>query len=248
MTGGRGSAMVTGASRGIGLGIATRLAEQGRGLTITARRQDALDAVAEELREAGAPSVVAMAGDLADTEHLAAAVAAHGAQFGSMSALVLNAGVGTAGTIADYPAHRFDKSVAVNLRAPLVLMQEALPLLRAGAAADPEHGAKVIALASIAGVYPEAGLAVYGATKAALISMVEALNAEESAGGVTGAALAPGYVDTDMSAWTHDTVPPETMIEVADIVELVDALLRLSARAVVPRLVVNRAGASAFQA
>ncbi|WP_024796172.1 SDR family NAD(P)-dependent oxidoreductase [Tomitella biformata] len=242
------SALVTGASRGIGLGIATRLAEQGRGLTITSRTQSTLDAVADQLRAAGSPHVLAVAGDMADPEHLAAAVKAHGEQFGTMDALVLNAGVGTAGTIAEYPMRRFEKSIAVNLRAPMVLMQEALPLLRAAAAANPGRGAKVIALASIAGVYAEAGLGVYGATKAALLSMIDALNAEESAGGVTGAALAPAYVDTDMAAWTHDTVPPETMIQVSDIVELVDALLRLSSRAVVPRLVVNRAGASAFQA
>lgn len=242
------SALVTGASRGIGLGIATRLAEQGRGLTITARSQDTLDAVAAGLLAAGAPRVVAIAGDMADDAHLAAAVAAHGEAFGEMSALVLNAGVGTAGAIADYPAHRFEKSVAVNFRAPMLLLQNAIPLLRAGAAANPARGAKVVALASIAGVYPEGGLAVYGATKAALISLIEALNAEESAAGITGSALAPAYVDTDMSAWTHDTVPPESMIQVADIVELVDALLRLSARAVVQRLVVGRAGADAFRA
>lgn len=242
------SALVTGASRGIGLGIATRLAEQGRGLTITARSQDTLDAVADGFRAAGAPHVLAIAGDMADAEHLAAAVQAHGEQFGTMTALVLNAGVGTAGAIGEFPMRRFDKTIDVNLRAPFILLQAALPLLRAGAAAHPDKGAKVIALSSITGVYPEAGLGLYGATKAALISLIETLNAEESAGGVTGTAIAPAYVDTDMAAWTHDTVPPETMIQVSDIVELVDAQLRLSARAVVPRLVVNRAGASAFQA
>lgn len=242
------SALVTGASRGIGLGIATRLAEQGKSLTITSRTQETLDAVAEGLRAAGSPQVIVVAGDMADPEHLAAAVAAHGERFGAMDALVLNAGVGTAGSIGEFPMRRFDKTVDVNLRAPFTLLQEALPLLRAGAAANPARGAKVIALASITGVYPEAGLGLYGATKAALISLIETLNAEESGNGVTGTAVAPAYVDTDMAAWTHDTVPPETMIEVADIVELVDAQLRLSARAVVQRLVVSRAGADAFRA
>jgi short-subunit dehydrogenase len=105
-----------------------------------------------------------------------------------------------------------------------------------------------VALASITGVYAEAGLAVYGATKAALISLTETLNVEESGNGVSATALAPAYVDTDMSAWIHDTIPPEAMIEVNDIVELVDALLRLSSRAVVPKIVVGRAGTDGYRA
>ncbi|MDF2472217.1 MAG: oxidoreductase [Rhodococcus erythropolis] len=165
-----------------------------------------------------------------------------------MRALVLNAGVGTSGRVADYPMRRFDKTVAVNLRTPFALLQASLPLLRTAADADLAGGAKVIALASMAGVYAESGLAVYGATKAALISMVEALNAEESGNGVSATAIAPGYVDTDMSAWTHDRITPETMIKVDDIVELVDGLLKLSSRAVVPKVVMTRAGTNGYSA
>ncbi len=98
-------------------------------------------------------------------------------------------------------------------------------MLRLGAKAFPETGAKVIALASITGVYAEHGLAVYGATKAALISLVETFNVEESKNGVAATALAPGYVDTDMTAWAQETIASDQMIRVDDIVELVDALL-----------------------
>lgn len=242
------TALVTGASRGIGLGIATRLAQQGYGLTISARDPATLEAVAADLRSAGATEVVTVAGDLADEASSARLVDAHTDRFGVMTALVLNAGVGTAGTIDDFPIRRFDKSIDVNLKAPFVLLQKSLPLLRGGAAADPARGAKVIALASITGVYAEAGLAVYGATKAALMSLADTLNVEESANGVTATALAPAYVDTDMAAWVHDTIPPESMIQVADIVELVDALLRLSSRALVPKIVVGRAGTDGYRA
>lgn len=242
------SALVTGASKGIGLGIALRLASQGYSLTVTARDAQRLAVVARELSEAGSPDVMVVAGDMADADFATELVAAHGTRFGSMRALVLNAGVGTSGLIADYPMRRFDKTVAVNLRTPLVLLQAALPLLRAHAGAEPVDGAKVIALASMAGVYAEGSLAVYGATKAALISMVEAFNVEESGNGVSATAIAPGYVDTDMSAWTQDRIPAETMIKVDDIVELVDGLLRLSARAVVPKIVISRAGSSGYSA
>ncbi|MCW2829649.1 MAG: putative short chain dehydrogenase [Aeromicrobium sp.] len=245
MTGAAGarSALVTGGSRGIGLGVASSLARQGFGLTITARDAATLLAVATDLRALGAAHVVTVAADLADREASERIVQEHASEFGSMDVLVLNAGVGTAGAIADYPMKRFDKTVDVNLRAPFEMLQRAMPLLRAAAAANPERGAKVIALSSLTGVYAEAGLAAYGATKAAMLSLVETLNAEESASGISGTALAPGYVETDMSAWIQDKIPADTMIRVEDIVELVDGVLRLSSRAVVSTIAITRAGA-----
>lgn len=242
------SALVTGGSRGIGFGIAERLASRGYALTVAARDAERLTEVASRLRAAGSPRVVTVAGDLAEPGHPGELVAAHSEAFGRMSCLVLNAGVGTAGGLGELPQHRLDKTIAVNLRAPFVLLQQALPALRAGAAEDPVRGARVIAVASITGVFAEAGLAAYGATKAAVVSLVESLNAEESGGGVTATAIAPGYVDTDMSAWVRDQVPTEAMIPVADLVDLVDAVVGLSARSVVSRLVVSRAGACGFSA
>ncbi|MFC9789622.1 SDR family oxidoreductase [Rhodococcus sp. NPDC127528] len=242
------SALVTGASRGIGLGIATRLAALGYSLTVSARDEARLDATAAALRAAGAPEVNAVAGELSDDRCLARLTESHEERFGAMSALVLNAGVGTAGTVAEFPMRRFDKTLDVNLRAPFQLLQQSLPLLRRGAAADPGRGAKVIALASITGVYAEHGLAVYGATKAALISLVQTLNAEESGNGVCATAISPAYVDTDMSAWKHGQIAPEQMLAVGDVVEMADSLLRLSARAVVPNIVMTRSGTDGLRA
>jgi 3-oxoacyl-[acyl-carrier protein] reductase len=237
------SALVTGASRGIGLGIASRLAEQGYDLTITARDAGVLESIAADLTSLGASTVWPVAADLADRGAPERIVHQHREAYSSMDVMVLNAGVGTAGSIGDYSMNRFDKTVDVNLRAPFALLQLALPLLRAGALASRGRGAKVIALSSLTGVHAEAGLAAYGATKAAMLSLVETLNAEESAHGVSGTAIAPGYVETDMSAWIQDTIPADTMIRVSDIVELVDGVLRLSSRAVVSAVVVTRAGA-----
>ncbi len=242
------TALITGASRGIGLGIAERLARQGYSLTITARDADRLASVAESLRGAGAPEVVVAPADMADADAVAGVLAEHAQRFGAMSALVLNAGMGTAGPVAETPMRRFDKTFAVNLRAPLQLIQGALPLLRDAAAAEPARGAKVIALSSITGVYAEAGLAVYGAAKAALVSLFATLNAEESGNGVTATTIAPAYVDTDMSAWIHDRIPPQDMLTVNDVVEMVDSLLRLSSRAVVPNIVMSRAGTDGYRA
>jgi NAD(P)-dependent dehydrogenase (short-subunit alcohol dehydrogenase family) len=242
------SALVTGASRGIGLGIATSLAERGWGLTVAARDPDRLVSVAGCLADAGAAEVQALAGDVADDDYLAELVAAHETRFSTLDALVLNAGVGSAGPLADFHPRRFDKQIRINLRSPLVLLQQALPLLRKAAVQRPDRGAKVVALCSITGVYAEPDLAVYGATKAALSSMVRSLNREESAGGVCATAVCPAYVDTDMAAFVHDRIPPETMLEVGDIVAMVDACLSLSARAVVPEIVMARASSDGHRA
>jgi 3-oxoacyl-[acyl-carrier protein] reductase len=242
------SALITGASRGIGLGIAMRLAERGYALTLGARDPERLEPVARRVRSAGAPDVQALAGDIADEAHLGDLIAAHAARYDGLDALILNAGVGSAGPLAEFHPRRFDKQVTVNLRAPFVLLQQAMPLLRRGAARRPTHGAKVIALCSITGIYAEPDLAVYGATKAALTSLVRSVNREESGNGVCATAICPAYVDTDMAAYVHNRIPAETMLEVADIVAMVDACLRLSARAAVAEIVMARSGSTGHQA
>jgi NAD(P)-dependent dehydrogenase (short-subunit alcohol dehydrogenase family) len=209
-------------------------------LTVAARDPDRLESVAEQLCAAGAPEVQAVPGDIGDEGYLDDLVAQHAARFDQVDALVLNAGVGSAGALADFHPRRFDKQVTLNLRAPYVLLQQALPHLRKAAAANPSRGAKVVALSSITGVYAEPELAVYGATKAALMSLARSVNREEAGNGVCATAICPAYVDTDMAAHVHDRIPAEEMIEVGDVVEVVDACLRLSARAAVPEIVIAR--------
>lgn len=242
------SALITGASRGIGRGIASELARQGFGLTLSSRDLADLRTVAAELREAGSPEVVTRAAELADRAQLDSLVDAHRGTFGAMNTLVLAAGVGTAGSIADLPTSRFDKTFAVNVAATAKLVQASLPLLRDGASADQGRGARIIALSSITGVYAESGLAVYGASKAAVISLMETINAEESAVGVMATAIAPGYVETDMSAWVTDIIPAAAMIQVADVVAVVKMLLELGRTACVTRIVMTRSGTDGHHA
>jgi 3-oxoacyl-[acyl-carrier protein] reductase len=243
----RPSALITGASRGIGHGITRHLAAQGWDLTITARSADQLAQVREELSGTGA-TIQPMPGDIADLATLDAVVSAHAAAFGSMNALVLAAGVGAAGPIDGYPLRLFDKQFAVNVRAPFGLVAQALPLLRAGAQANPERGGRVIAMTSLEGVHPEAGLSAYGASKAALISLITSINNEEGANGISASAISPGFVNTDMSAWVADSIPPATMITVADVVKTVELLLSVSPNAVLPHIVINRRGGGAYHA
>lgn len=241
------SALVTGASRGIGRAIAEQLAAAGLNLTLSGRDSGTLQTLARDLARTGRDIQVAVA-DMAAEQDVRGLARRHADRFSGVDMLVLCAGVGTSGPIADYPMRRFDRQIAVNLRAPFVLVQECLPLLRRTAARRPGRGARIAAISSITGVVSEAGLAAYGATKAGLISLCQSVNVEESASGVSATAISPGYVDTDMSTWVHDRIDPAEMIEPADIAELVVALTRLSSRAVVPSMIVSRPGETQWRA
>lgn len=242
------AALITGGSRGIGAEIARRLAEEGYALTLAARGAEALEETARKLRADTGAEVQTVATRMNDPEQITALTAAHDERFGRLDLLVSSAGTGTAGTVADMPTSTYERMMDVNLRGPLLLIQRSLPLLRRTARRNPVRGARIVALASMTGVAGEAGLAAYGASKAALISLCETVSLEESADGVNVTALSPGYVDTDMSAWKHGDVPPEAMITTGDIAELVLALSRLSANAVVPNIVVSRAGDQLWRA
>ena len=241
------SAMITGAAGGIGSAIAGRLTRAGYRLTLSGRDEAALARLAGDLAGRGAEHQL-VAADMSSEDDIRALARAHADRFGSLDLLVLSAGTGTSGRIADYPMRRFDRQMTVNVRAPFALVQECLPALRRAAAARPAHGSRVAAIASMAGIASEPGLAAYGAAKAALISLCQSINAEESSAGVTATAIAPGYVDTEMSAWVHDRIDPAEMIPPADIAELVLALAQLSARSVVPLIAMSRAGETHWQA
>jgi NAD(P)-dependent dehydrogenase (short-subunit alcohol dehydrogenase family) len=221
------SALVTGGSSGIGLALARMLREEGYELTLAARQPEKLEAVAAEL---GAEAV---AGNLAVEEDCVRVVAAHAARWGGMDVLVNSAGIGIGGSFADQDTKRFDLQLDVNLRAAMLVTREALPLLRA-------TRGQIVNLASIAGTIPTPGLAVYGATKAALISLTNSLNREEEEHGVRAVAICPAFVATRMTDWTG--IPGEEQIQPEDVAELVRTVLKLSPRARVPQIVIERLG------
>jgi short-subunit dehydrogenase len=231
------AAIVTGASRGIGLALAETLAAEGYDLTISARRPDTLAAAAERLR-GGGRAVEAVPANLADAEALAGVVARE--RFGRLDVLVNNAGVGIGASAADHQAKHVDLQLGVNVRAIILLYRESIEMLRAAGA---EHGnALVVNLASIAGKSPQPWLSVYSATKAAVVAYTGAMNKELNADGVKSVALCPGFVDTDMSEFVKGTIPAEQMLTTGDIAEALRFLLRLSRHCVVPEIVFQRSG------
>jgi NAD(P)-dependent dehydrogenase (short-subunit alcohol dehydrogenase family) len=223
------AALVTGGSSGIGRAIARMLRDEGFGLTLVSRRAERVQAAAEEL---GAQAVAADVGSAEECERL---VAEHRERFGRLDVLVNSAGIGIAGRVEDLPAKHFDLQLGVNLRGLFLVTQAAIPLLR-------ESRGWIVNLASIAGTLPTPGLATYGATKAAVISLTRSLNEELDADGVRAIAICPGFVDTPMAEWSG--IAGDEMIRPEDCAEVVRMLLRLSPRARIPQVVIERAGSS----
>jgi NAD(P)-dependent dehydrogenase (short-subunit alcohol dehydrogenase family) len=223
------SALVTGGSSGIGLAIARALRDDGYELTLASRTAEKVEAAAAEL------DAHAVAADVSREDDCERLVAAHAERFGGLDVLVNSAGIGIGGRIEDLQAKHVDLQLGVNLRGLILVTRHALPLLKASRG-------HVINLASIAGTEPTPGLAVYGATKAAVLALTRSLNAEVEGDGVRCTAVAPAFVVTPMASWSG--IPPEQMIRPEDCAELVRAVLRLSPYARVPALVVERVGAA----
>ncbi len=236
------AAIVTGASRGIGLAIAELLAEEGYGLTISARRLSTLEQTAHALREKGY-EVEPVATDLAGEEGIREVVRVHRERFGRLDVLVNSAGVGVGAPATEHETKFIDLQLAVNVRTVVLFYRECVELLKAAGA---EHkSALVVNLASIAGRSPQPWLSVYSATKAAVIAYTQAMNKELAGDGVKSVALCPAFVDTDMTDFIKGSVPPEQMIRPHDIAEAVRFLLRVSPMCVVPEIVFQRSGETA---
>ncbi len=171
------TAIVTGASRGLGLALADALADRGWRLVIDARDGVALERAAARLR--GRTEVVAIAGDVADPRHRPALLEAAGR---SIDLLVNNAsslGPSPLPPLADYPLDRLEQVYRVNVLAPLALAQLALPQLA--------EGARIVNLTSDAAVEAYEGWGGYGSSKAALEQLSAVLAAEHpAAAGVRG--------------------------------------------------------------
>ncbi len=233
------AAIVTGASRGIGLAIARMLGEEGYALTLTARKPDRLEQVARELSEQGF-EVERRAANMSDEEGIRGVVQAHRERFGRLDVLVNNAGVGIGAAAHEHQTKYIDMQLDVNLRAIVLFYRECAELLRA---AGGEHrSALVVNLASIAGKSPQPWLSVYSATKAAVVAYTQAMNKELNGDGIKSVALCPGFVDTDMTEFVKSTVPAEEMLRPEDLSESVRFLLRVSPACVVPEIVFQRPG------
>ena len=233
------AALVTGGSSGIGLAIARALAEDGYGVTVSARRPDKLQAAAEGLQADGF-DIHAVPAQMTDEEHIAAMVASHRDRFGRLDVLVNNAGVGIGEAMHEITTKKLDIQIGANLRGVILATRESLPLLRE---AGGEHGkALIVNMASIAGKAGQGWLSVYSATKAGVVGFSQATQKEHEHDGIQVTAFCPGFVDTPMTEFVKGQVPAEEMIRPEDIAAGVRFLLGLSPACRIPEIVFARPG------
>lgn len=210
------TAVVTGASSGIGRAVALDLVEAGYDVTAAARRDSAI------------PGAVSVQRDQSDPAAPAELVAAHLERCGGLDLLVANAGVLIEEPLDGLTVDAWDQMFDLNARAPFLLVQAALPALR-------ESQGLVVILASQAGVDGMPGAPAYSASKHAAIGLAQAIVQDEN---VRATALCPGYVDTPMVAGVP--VPPERMIRPEDVARTVRFLLELSPVCTVDQVVIRR--------
>lgn len=184
-------AIVTGASRGIGRAIATKLAARGATVVAVARGANA-QATVEAIVAAGGRAEAATA-DMMDAEALTALVADVTGRHGRLDVLVSNAGVTRDQLMLRMKRADWDEVIATNLTAAFVLCQAALrPMIR-------QRSGRIIAVSSVVGQTGNAGQANYAASKAGLIGFCKSLAREVASRNVTVNVVAPGLIDTDMT-------------------------------------------------
>ena len=186
--------IVTGGSRGLGLGIGRKLASSGYRVIALARKEtDALTSAMEEGERANPGSFHFFPFDLANIEEISQLVKKLRKQFGPIYGLVNNAGISSEGVLALMPNSKIEQLLRVNTLSPIVLTKYVVRSMVA------DGGGRIVNVASILASTGYSGLSVYGATKASLIGFTRSLAREVGRMGVNVNAVAPGFVDTDMT-------------------------------------------------
>jgi 3-oxoacyl-[acyl-carrier protein] reductase len=240
--------LVTGASRGLGLGIARKLAAAGYSVVALARQKtkQVTDATAEAKRaKHGALHFVSF--DLGKVDEIADLVKTLRKDFGPLFGLVNNAAIGHDGALALMHNSRIDELVRVNTLSPIVLTKYVVRAMMS------EGSGRIVNIASIIGSTGYSGLSVYAATKASMIGFTRSLAREVGRLGINVNAVAPGFLDTDM---THGLAGEQRqkvvrrsalrrLAEVDDVANAVEYLLSDKARNVSGTVLTVDAGATA---
>ncbi|GBC61176.1 short-chain dehydrogenase [Desulfonema ishimotonii] len=182
------TAIITGASRGIGQAVAEKLAAYGARCILVSRKTDDLEAVADKIRAKGGEAV-ALACHTGYPDRIAALYETIGERYGRVDILINNAATNPHfGEMRDADARIWDKIIDVNLKGPFFMIQQAIPLMTEGGA--------IVNISSVNGVRPGMLQGVYSVSKAALLSMTQVFARELAPRNIRVNALLPGLTDT----------------------------------------------------
>lgn len=197
------TALITGAARGIGKAIAIKFAQEGANIAFTdLNRDENMEATEKEIADLGvkAKGYASNAADFAQTEEVVAKVKE---DFGSIDILVNNAGITKDGLMMRMTEAQWDAVIAVNLKSAFNFIHAVLPIMM-----RQRHGS-IINMASVVGVHGNAGQANYAASKAGLIALAKSIAQEVGSRGIRANAIAPGFIETAMTAALPEEVRKE---------------------------------------
>ena len=242
------SALVTGGSRGLGLGIARRLAASGLRVIVIARNKgDELAQAIRHAEETGTGSLDFIPFDLGEIDAIPDLVKRLRKDFGPIYGLVNNAGISTEGVLAMTSIEQIERVVRLNTTSPMVLTKHVVRTMMA------DGGGRIVNMSSIVADTGYSGLSVYAATKASLVGFTRSLAREVGRMGVTVNAVAPGFVDTDMTQGLSSEQRQQIerrsalkrLVDVEDIASAVEFLLGPGAKNITGTVLTVDAGSTA---
>ncbi|HAR5000102.1 3-oxoacyl-[acyl-carrier-protein] reductase [Staphylococcus aureus] len=202
------SALVTGASRGIGRSIALQLAEEGYNVAVNyAGSKEKAEAVVEEIKAKGVDSFAIQA-NVADADEVKAMIKEVVSQFGSLDVLVNNAGITRDNLLMRMKEQEWDAVIDTNLKGVFNCIQKATPqMLR-------QRSGAIINLSSVVGAVGNPGQANYVATKAGVIGLTKSAARELASRGITVNAVAPGFIVSDMTDALSDELKEQMLTQI----------------------------------
>src|SRR5713226_8786287 len=240
--------VVTGGSRGLGLGIVRRLSAEGyRAIAIARQMNDELASTMEQMEKSHPGSLHFVPFDLGNVEKIPDLVKKLHKDFGAIYGLVNNAALGLDGTLALMHNSQIERLIRVNTLSPIVLTKYVVRHMMA------DGGGRVVNVASILGFTGYSGLSVYGATKASMIGFTKSLAREVGRLGVNVNAIAPGFMETDMTQGLNgerrEQVARRSALrrfpEVEDVADAIEFLLGAKAKNITGTVLTVDAGATA---
>ncbi|MGP0058434.1 MAG: SDR family NAD(P)-dependent oxidoreductase [Beijerinckiaceae bacterium] len=240
--------IVTGGSRGLGLGIACKLSAAGyRVIAIARHESEQLASAIGQLPVERSGSLHFRPFDLGELSGIPALIRSIRTEFGSIYGLVNNAGVGTSGILATMPDAQIERLMRINVLSPSMLTKYVIRAMMA------DRGGRIVNIASVVAFTGYSGLSAYGATKASLVGFTRSLSREVGPLGITVNAVAPGFVATEM---THELGEKQRdqlvrrsalrrLAEVEDVANAVEFLLGEKARNITGTVITVDAGSTA---